>query len=55
MARNVCLRQAGSLRDMLRRRPKNNPQGAKKLQAQIVIVEKEKGTDNRPGALRGTG
>lgn len=55
MARNACRGQAGSVRDILRRRPKNNPQGAKKLRTQIMIVEQEKGTDNRPGALRGTG
>ena len=38
---------------MLRRRPKNNPHDAAKLRAQISIVRKEKGSDNRPKVQTG--
>jgi hypothetical protein len=31
---------------MLRRHPKNNPQGARKLRAQAIIVQKAKVADN---------
>jgi hypothetical protein len=38
---------------MLRRPPKNNPHGARKLRAQVTIVEKEKGPGNWPEVQMG--